>query len=1236
MEEKIKSKGMQIIQAFNKTTTRKTIMGWYTWMKIQKQHKILEVYVKDNKYSTYLKKHLLEYEGAVCMWEDYEIEIPKPNDHHSVYTTNKLRQLKLLGNRLHETQQELQQVRKEQKNKWIKIVTEEIRTNVRKNRSRLVWKRLNQLKEQEGNAKQRNMELKDANGKVINTPAGILRKMREHIRKEHYKTPSQLECITISPELWKNSHAQACEHIHPNILKRRKQSKLQKYIAEQGGETEQYLINKISTSEIKQAISQLSNRKSVGKDGITAEVVKENEEWITPMIEIILHNCQITHSMPKQWLHGVMAFIPKGKKDKSSLNNFRPITLIQIIYKIWAIILTNRITPYMSLLTNETQTAYKTGRSTIDILSLIQNQIQNEKTKQLLLIDLSKAFDSIDRDILWTTLYEKGLPWDLIKQIRSGHCGNYLAPKYKGKIGGKINNNKGVFQGSPISPLLFIIYFAHVLENYEEKLVKNYKIERPLITTRNDRAESAWCHQHELKRFRQKGDRKIKNPPLSEVWTQEKPNDMHVFADDLTIKTTDAHEIYPKLKIFEECAKARDIHINWDKILIITDEKTYATYEVAKRLPERFKKIRFVTHGTLLGQQINMQGKTNQAIQARLNKAKGAWKIIKHRIFLDNQIKKKNRFDLWNAAIGSILKYGLTTLRSTEMMDRKIQQFTSRCMNEIIYAAEKEKDENENYQTRDTNEYNRTKYCLPTIHSQLQKEKVCDIYRWKTTLSPAYLNNKQDMENEMRLWEFNWYRMKDIMTKHHDEEPLSNEEIQLMGDYQSMCKPERWRELEQRIRTQEPPRTNVQLRKIAYHSFKELAKLVLRYQTYYPEKYIPKHDKPNICPTCGIRCNGKSQLTKHRKNTETCKEAYWNDINQMKKCTNQNCDRTFLTEKDLEYHMRYHCGNELNPFRNYTQEWHIDRRTLYGYGIHPEDIRLFHDKIFFDRLSMTWNCLECGYQRDKYEWRQVYGHVRSTHCYKSREQNERWNIPMDIQPPVQKSANQKKITAIQFEQQTQRIYQDEDIDDGLKWVCSRCGEKYEEDDPIIGHLGKKHPETTTGSTECPYCPLTFSNIANLKIHIREQRCPNRRGEITPQTWTDIVNLNPKSLDEPNASRYTERNPNRQRRPKRPKPPQIPVDLLMGRISQTEQQTWRCEICQKTKPTLPSIKSHLSFMHCETNAKDVYCPYCNKYCKHMGNLKQHIMTKKCLPTTKNEINHITWNDIVQRNKKTDGE
>ena len=123
----------------------------------------------------------------------------------------------------------------------------------------------------------------------------------------------------------------------------------------------------------------------------------------------------------------------------------------------------------MNLLTEVTKTAYKTGRSTNDIPSLIQNIIQNAKTAQLIPIGLSKALDSINRNILRTILYEKGIPWNFIKQIRSGHMGNKLCPKYKGITGSQMYNNKGVFHGSPVSATMFIIYLDHLMGKYDKK-----------------------------------------------------------------------------------------------------------------------------------------------------------------------------------------------------------------------------------------------------------------------------------------------------------------------------------------------------------------------------------------------------------------------------------------------------------------------------------------------------------------------------------------------------------------------------------------------------------------------------------------------------------------------------------------------------------------------------------------------------------------------------------------------
>ena len=108
--------------------------------------------------------------------------------------------------------------------------------------------------------------------------------------------------------------------------------------------------------------------------------------------------------------------------------------------------LDKKINTYMNLLTTEQQTAYKQGRSTIDILSLIQNSIQSDETQQLILIDLTKAFDSIDRNTMWTILYQQGLRWRTIQQMKMGHTGTKLCAKHEEIIGKDVHNNKGVFK----------------------------------------------------------------------------------------------------------------------------------------------------------------------------------------------------------------------------------------------------------------------------------------------------------------------------------------------------------------------------------------------------------------------------------------------------------------------------------------------------------------------------------------------------------------------------------------------------------------------------------------------------------------------------------------------------------------------------------------------------------------------------------------------------------------------
>ena len=91
-----------------------------------------------------------------------------------------------------------------------------------------------------------------------------------------------------------------------------------------------------------------------------------------------------------------------------------------------------------------------------------------------------------------------------------------------------------------------------------------------------------------------------------------------------------------------------------------------------------------------------------------------------------------------------------------------MQKFASKCLREIIITGKRYRENDE----RNITNYNiRRDSNVPTICSQLQRGKLCDIYRWKTSMSPAYLNNKDECDGVINIWKIMWIRMQNVMSK---------------------------------------------------------------------------------------------------------------------------------------------------------------------------------------------------------------------------------------------------------------------------------------------------------------------------------------------------------------------------------------------------------------------------------------------------------------------------------------
>ena len=151
----------------------------------------------------------------------------------------------------------------------------------------------------------------------------------------------------------------------------------------------------------------------------------------------------------------------------------------------------------------------------------------------------------------------------------------------------------------------------------------------------------------------------------------------------------------------------------------------------------------------------------------------------------------------------------------------------------------------------------------------------------------------------------------------------------------------------------------------------------------------------------------------------------------------------FATHADMTKHMDYHCNQEENAYRNNCEEGIINRRTPYGFGVPNIDKRLFGGKAFFDVLAQTWNCLICNFARDKYQRRQVFGHIAATHGYTSRIPNERWVIPIEDKYQEANTTNTIKTSSaeeeeVQTEPTEQQRIRTKHLNGQTTFICGYC------------------------------------------------------------------------------------------------------------------------------------------------------------------------------------------------------
>ena len=218
---------------------------------------------------------------------------------------------------------------------------------------------------------------------------------------------------------------------------------------------------RLEVCDVANAISKLKSGKSAGHDGIKAEHFKFSHQSCHVLLNI-LFNCVLIHGyLPREFMSTVIMPLVKDKKgDISDVDNYRPIAITTVISKIFEHIILEK---YQDLLyTSHNQFGFKSGHSTEQCIFTLKQVIDfytvNSSPIYLCFMDLSKAFDMVNHEKLFTVLYKRGFHYVFIRLIRFWYSTQLFVIKWGPAFSEPFSTTNGTRQGSVLSPYLFNVY----------------------------------------------------------------------------------------------------------------------------------------------------------------------------------------------------------------------------------------------------------------------------------------------------------------------------------------------------------------------------------------------------------------------------------------------------------------------------------------------------------------------------------------------------------------------------------------------------------------------------------------------------------------------------------------------------------------------------------------------------------------------------------------------------------
>ncbi len=216
----------------------------------------------------------------------------------------------------------------------------------------------------------------------------------------------------------------------------------------------------VTPRQVRRAMKTSASGKSPGPDGIPLALYRHSRDVFSPLLARLYTAFLRAGQLPANFNDGLITYIYKKAGDRTEVGNYRPITLLNTTYRLFAKVLADVLNPALAASINVGQTAFLRGRRISDTIATIQmaQQLLEQRGHWgfAVFADFTKAYDTIDRDFLYDVMSVMGVPAEFIAATRLLLHETSASATLNGFVSKLAEFRAGIRQGCPLAPLLYL------------------------------------------------------------------------------------------------------------------------------------------------------------------------------------------------------------------------------------------------------------------------------------------------------------------------------------------------------------------------------------------------------------------------------------------------------------------------------------------------------------------------------------------------------------------------------------------------------------------------------------------------------------------------------------------------------------------------------------------------------------------------------------------------------------